>query len=62
MEHNLVIEGYDFKLEVESVDFEFIAAIQAFVAEMVAEAEADYEILWDKHWLALSDYIYFLKK
>ena len=47
MEHNLVIEGYDFKLEVESVDFEFIAAIQAFVAEMVAEAEADYEILWD---------------
>jgi len=47
MEHNLVIEGYDFKLEVESEDFEFIAAIQAFIAEIVAEAEEDYEIVWE---------------
>jgi len=46
MDHNLVIEGEDFKLEVESADFEFIAAIQAFVAEMVAESE--YEIVWDE--------------
>ena len=47
MDHNLVIEGEDFKLEVESADFEFIAAIQNFVAEMVAESEAEYEIVWD---------------
>jgi len=47
MDHNLVIEGEDFKLEVESADFEFIAAVQAFVAEMVAESEAEYEIVWD---------------
>jgi hypothetical protein len=47
MDHNLVIEGEDFKLEVESADFEFIAAIQAFVAEMVAESEVEYEIVWD---------------
>jgi len=47
MEHNLVIEGYDFKLEVESEDFEFIAAIQAFVAQIVADAEEDYDIVWE---------------
>jgi|GEM_PF-2111188 len=47
MDHNLVVEGEDFKLEVESADFEFIAAIQNFVAEMVAESEAEYEIVWD---------------
>jgi len=47
MEHNLVIEGYDFKLEVECEDFAFISAIQEFVASIVADAEEEYEIVWE---------------
>jgi hypothetical protein len=48
MDHNLIIEGEDFRLEVESTDFEFIAAIQAFIAEMITEEEVeDDDFIWE---------------
>jgi hypothetical protein len=39
MDNNLIIEGEDFRLEIESEDFEFIAAVQAFVADLIADYE-----------------------
>jgi hypothetical protein len=47
MEHNLVIEGHDFKLEIECADFDFIVAIQEYVASIIADSEEEYEIVWE---------------